>query len=303
LLPLVLYISVAFFVDPFSIIHSESNSRIAAVKAEIASRLNYPLFKLQRFTKNPSEIILLGDSRTDKLSVLVFENLTKQRVTNLAYGGGTIPEIVTTFWYSIQNHNIKEVYIGLNFNMYNKGINMNRVPEAIRLKNSPLSYIFSKYCFKSIYRIITSFLTDEQIDIEKPNLNKSEFWQYQLESTITNFYKYYQYPDSFASSLSEISKYCHKNNIKLTFIIPPTHTDLQNKIIEYELEEQELRFKQDISELGILYDYDFPNTLTTNRENFSDPFHFKDSIANIMVRELVTKKFCYARTNSLVKRK
>ncbi len=302
-LPIIIYILVAVYIDPYNIIRTENNAKLNDLKAKISAKLNYPLYKLQKFSNNPTEVILLGDSRTDKLNTLVFDSITKKRTSNLAYGGGTISEIIETFWYATAVHDIKEVYIGLNFNLYNKNNNMNRVNESIKLKDSPTSYLFSKYCFKSTFLIIRSLITKEIINIEKPNFNKIEFWKYQLESTATNFYKNYQYPTDFHNNLIEISAYCRKKNIKLTFFVPPTHTDLQDIVNEFGLETAEIRFKKDLDQLGLLYDFDYPNNMTENENNFTDPFHYKDSIANIIINEIVTDNISYARTNNWANRK
>ncbi len=298
--PIIIYIFAAVYIDPYNIIQKEHNPKLIELKSQISYKLNYPLYKLQEFSDNPTDIILLGDSRTNSLQKKTFDSLTKMNSTNLAYGGGTLIEIIETFWYASKVHNLKQVYIGVNFNLYNSNNNNNRVKEAINLKNSMFSYLFSQYCFKSTFYIIKSILTNKTINIEKPNFNKVDFWKYQLESSANNFYRDYKYPTSSHKSLLEISGYCKRNNIKLVFFIPPTHTDLQHKVNEFELVPAENRFKADLSKLGLFYDFDYPNNLTENKDNFKDPFHCIDSIGNIVIREIVTGNINYAQPYSEV---
>ena len=59
--------------------------------------------------------------------------------------------------------------------------------------------------------------------------------------------------------------------IEVTFVIPASHVDLQNKIDEFGLRELSDRFAR---ELGRVVDFDFPNEFTRDRENFGDPYHF-----------------------------
>ena len=296
--PIFIYILLVMYIDPFNVIQKESNQRLIELKSHISGKVNYPLYRLQGFSDNPTEIILLGDSRTDKLKTKVFDSLTRMNTTNLAYGGGTLPEIIESFWYATKVHDLKQVYIGINFNLYNADNTMDRVTEAINLKSSPISYLFSQASFKSTSLIIKSIIIGETVNVEKPDFNKVGFWKYQLESSANNFYRNYKYPDHYFEGLLEISDYCKKKNIKLIFFTPPTHIDLQQKVNEFNLVAAEIRFKADLSKLGLFYDFDYPNNLTENKDNFKDPFHYNDSIANIVINEIVTGKINYARTHN-----
>ncbi|GAB5408242.1 MAG: hypothetical protein BalsKO_06070 [Balneolaceae bacterium] len=293
-----MYILIAVYIDPYNILKEETNPNLIELKSQISYKINYPLYKLQEFSTNPTDIILLGDSRTAKLNPKAFEDLTDMSVSNLAYGGGTLPEVIDTFWYTTKVHNIKKVYIGLNFNLYNKLNSMDRVNEAIQLKNSPFSYLFSRYCFKSVYSILKSLVSNEIIHIERPKLSKTEFWQYQLQTSASNFYKNYQYPESYFEALEEISDYCSSNNIEVIFFVPPTHTELQQKVTEFKLNRAEDKFKSDLKRLGLVYDFDYENKMTENKDNFSDPFHYIDTIADVVTREIITGNTTFARTYS-----
>ena len=299
-IPLIIYVLLVLFVDPYNIILKEKNQKMLELKSQISYRINYPLFKLNEYDKNPTDIILLGDSRVDKLNPEVFEQLTKKKTSNLAYGGGTLAEIIETFWYATSVYDFEDVYIGINFNLYSDNNNMNRVAEAIELKNSIFPYLFNRYTLKSTILILKSLVTNEKINIEKPNLSKAEFWRYQLESSANNFYRDYKYPKEYSVHLQEISNYCNVNNIKLVFFTPPTHTDLQEKVNEFKLKKEELRFKGDLFNLGLYYDFDYPNDLTKNRDNFTDPFHYNDKVANIVVNEITSGKINNARTYNIL---
>ena len=132
--------------------------------------------------------------------------------------------------------------------------------------------------------------------MERPGLNKNEFWSYQLEISARNYFREYKYPDKFYEQLAEISDYCHKNNITLIFFIPPTHVDLQETVQEFDLEEIESKFKRDISGLETRYDFDYPNAVTINHSNFTDPFHCNDSIGQIVIGEITTGNVQLAKT-------
>lgn len=284
-------------IDPYKVIKKENSPKLNELKSEISYKINYPLFKLQEFVNDPTDIIILGDSRANKLNSDLFERLTEENTLNLAYGGGTLPEIVETFWILTKTHKLKQVYIGINFELFNSLNGRSRVNEANRIRESLASYLTSKYSIKSTFLILKSLLTSKKIEIEKPPFNKEEFWRYQLNTTIPNFYKDYKYPIQFYTHLKEISDYCKQNTIDLIFFIPPTHTELQDKIRYFNLEKENEKFISDLRSLKTtLYDFNFANNLTRNKNNFTDPFHFNDSIAKIVTKIIVgdslsTKKY------------
>ena len=284
------------YIDPYNLIQIEKNKKLSDIKSEISLPLNNRLYKLSNFSKNPTDVILLGDSRTYNINTNYFNNLTGKKSSNLAYGAGTLPEIIESFWYASKTHNLKEVYIGINFNIYNKQNSMNIVNESIGLIESPLSYVFSKYCLKSTFLIIKTLITSQKTsNIEKPKFNKVDFWKYQLESSANNFYRVWHYPTEYIFKLSQIANYCKLKNIKLVFFTPPTHIDLQSKVIEFNLVLEELKFKSDLSKLGTYYDFDFPNEITENNNLFKDPFHPNDSVTKIVVNEILSGELKYAK--------
>lgn len=285
----ILYLIIACWIDPYNIIHKENNPKLNELKSQISFNLNQELYKLQMFSRKPTEIILLGDSRTRSLKSSTFEELTGMKATNLASGAATIPDIADMFWYIVNNYTIKEVYIGINFNLFNEYNYSAKVRDAISLKESPKSYLFSKYCYKSLYYIIKSSITGEAVEIGKPEFTKEQFWKFQLDSTAAFFYRNYKYPNQYENILLEISRFCDDNNITLVFFIPPTHIDLQQRVEDFNLSSEEKEFKKFMNGFTNIYDFDYPDELTSNYNNFSDPFHYNDSIGTIIIKKLVNK--------------
>ncbi len=295
--PFIIYLSVSLFIDPYNIIYEESNKKFVDLESKISKHLNFPLYKLPKYSDDPTDIILLGDSRTEGLNTETFDMLTNMRTTNLAYHGGTLLEIIETFWYAAGIHNLKQVYVGINFNLYNETNNMNRVSEAITLQKSPVSYLFSRYCIKSTYLIMKSLISNKTVSISSPLPGKEVLWKNRLDISANHMYRYYKYPKYYYNRLLEIVDYCEQREIKLVFFIPPTHVDLQQKVTEHQLNSEENIFKTDLNEFGLFYDFDYPNPITSDKNNYYDPFHFNDSIAHIIIGEIVSGNALYSRTS------
>ena len=140
----------------------------------------------------------------------------------------------------------------------------------------------------------------EEISINNTKLNKEEFWEYQLSVTPEKFYKQLTYPDGYYNDLKDISTYCLENNIKLIIWIPPTHVDFQNRLNQYNLDEAKSVFLNDLKSLADVYDYNYQNELTMNKDFFRDPLHFTQDISLLIRDELLQGKKYLARRSELV---
>ena len=298
LIPLGLYFSLVIYIDPYNIIREEHSSRLIDLKSKISYKLNYALYKLPLYKRKPTDIVVLGDSRAMQLKSSSFESLLDVKTTNLAYGGGTLSEMIHTFNYIKEIHTLKQVYIGINFNMYNNFPERNRVHGALKKMESLSSYLTSKICHKSFFLMLKSFITNKEIKLGIILETKSEFWKWQLETNLPSFYRNYEYPSVYYEGLKEISKYCKENNIKLIFFIPPTHIEQQQTVKNFGLGQEEIKFRSDMQNLGVLYDFDYPNKITKNKNNFLDPLHPNDSIIEILTQEIVTGNLKYARPHN-----
>jgi len=288
-LPFIFWLVLVVVIDPYNYFKSGFKAIDNHLKKESAFKLNRPLFQLLAYENHPTNSILLGDSRANSLKSNIIRKYSKRNFSNLAYGGGSLQDVISTFWLVSKENELKDVYIGINFSLYNKHYNTNSVAEAKEIMNNLFSYAFSEDTFKSTFLILKSIITGKEIKIGIPDTSKEKFWKHQLNVSAKQHYKVYEYPTNYFHDLQEISKYCNKNGINLVIFIPPTHTDLQNKVKEYGLQLYEVKFKEDLKKIGDLYDFDFPSDLTANKNNFRDPYHFTDSIGEIVVKDLFTK--------------
>jgi hypothetical protein len=174
----------------------------------------------------------------------------------------------------------------VNFDIYNKLNNKNRVPEAIQVRHSHTSYILSKYTMKSAYYLSLSWLQGHDVQLNKPNGNRESFWKYQLDFTLANRVRNYLFPENFSDSLRAVVAVCNSKGIELHLFIPPTHVDLVEKIHQLGLGEQYARFKQELPRVAPTIDFDVPTALTSDSSNFHDPFHGKEALAEEVIEQL-----------------
>ncbi len=286
-IPLVIYLICIALVDPFNYLNL-STLIDQADKKPISEEVAPHMYKLLDLKNNPRGNIVLGDSRSGSL----YQGMDDSRWADMAYGGGSLKEMVQTFWWMVENQELDTVVMGIDLNLYNKYNKRFYVEQTIEALKNYISYASNKNVFKSSYLIVKSEFSKEEIQLNKTTLSKDEFWDYQLNVTSEKFYKKIVYPENYHSDLVEISDYCKRNDIKLILWIPPTHTDFQNAIKKYNVEDKNERFKSDLISIGEVYDYNFPNMLTEDRENFRDPLHFTHEIA-VLIRDELTKGKIY----------
>jgi len=122
---------------------------------DLAEKAHYPLWKLAKFKRGAHDTIILGDSRARALRDKYWHELKIPNALNLAYGGGTIPEIYSTFQEIKNDKAIKNLVIGIqlrSFDEDHKG-GMNRVPEAVWLVRHKLEYLKNWNVFQTTMKV------------------------------------------------------------------------------------------------------------------------------------------------------
>src|SRR5436190_1512565 len=115
--PLLFYALTVLIVDPYNFFNF-SHLVPDSVKKPI-SNLDYPLWKMPDYRRNPRRNVLLGDSRMNGIAIEEIRKFTGEEYYNFAYGGGTLKEMIRTFWFADSLTNLHVVYMGMNFNLYN----------------------------------------------------------------------------------------------------------------------------------------------------------------------------------------
>ena len=284
-LPFLLWVSVVVLCDPynyFNVSHLISDK----IKLGPSFRLNCRLWKIVKFRRSPCENIILGDSRADRIDVNLIKAATGTDFFNFALYAASVPEIVDTFNYANNLKPLKNVYIGLNFNLYNSNYCDNIFSRVELFSRDYKNYLFDRTVAKALVYDIISFFNKTYFKIGRPTADKDTFWKYNLSYGAGCFYAKYDYPAKYYQDLKQISDYCKLHHINLVFFMPPTHTDLQKRVADYGLVAAENRFMADISKLGTVYDFDYPNEWTQKREYFDDPFHFTPCVMEKIVDEI-----------------
>jgi hypothetical protein len=271
-IPFLLYAIFITVTDPFNFIGVTS-----LIPDDVKRRTSYPLnpcfWKMENYLKHPTPNLLLGDSRMDAISTAQVKNLTGDDYFNFAYGGATMREILDTFWFAAKHQKLERVYIGLNLTLYNDYNITDRTKTYLTISENPALYFVNRTVLRSAVYATYSYVTATDLKLGVPSEDADTFWLHQLRDVNGGYFRNYVYPVHYRSELQQVAEHCKRNGIKLSFIIFPTHSDVHGLMTQYNLTESNLKFREDLRQLGVVYDFDFPNELTARRENFRDPDH------------------------------
>jgi hypothetical protein len=146
--------ALVFGVDPYEVFRS--TDRTTKIQ-DIAEKAHYPLWKLAKYEKGKFDTIILGDSRARSLRDKYWHELGADKALNLAYGGGTVPEIYSTFKVIKDDPEVKNLVVGIQLRSFDEDHkdDMNRVPEAEYIVNNRLEYLKNWSIFKTSWNMMT----------------------------------------------------------------------------------------------------------------------------------------------------
>ncbi len=284
--PFIIILILNILVDPFSY---QTKNFLNLKKQEVALPMDYRLYRLNEFRNNPKNRIIFGDSRMYALKEDYVTNVAKNSFANLAYGAGSLAEVFKTIDYVKELTEIEEIVLGIPFNMFDASMSRERVSRALQTIKNPSNYYFSFMTTRASFNVLLYNITGNNIASEQPNKTKNQFWVQQLKGAEIT-YSQYKYPLMYVNKLLELSSYCRDNNIVLKIIIPPTHIDLQNKVVEFDLVDDYKNYKSFLSQLGEFYDFDNHNLINSDSSFFKDPYHFNEDYMKIIVDKVWNAK-------------
>jgi len=285
-IPLIIASLFILIIDPYNYFFNHNfipdNVKFKVVNrsAESMPRGN-TLWKYIDFGRHPKKNIIIGDSRAYDLNVSLIKKITNQDYYNFGVPGANYKSIIETFWYVAKIIKPDKIYIQTSFHTYTSTNNYYLMTDAKKVCKSP--YLF----FTRIYFLSESILDFYyRTDSNYVNQVKAEkfdevAWNKTLKNQRESNLNKRIYPVDYYNQLKEISDYCKKNYIELNFIIFPDQKDFHDLITSYSLNNDYLKYKDDIHSLGNVIDFDLPgSTLIPDRNNYRDIYHLKLELIN-----------------------
>lgn len=109
----------------------------------------------------------------------------------------------------------------------------------------------------------------------------------QVERNARSDWRSFNFSEELWSKLKEMAVWSQENNVDLVFVIPPTISEMQERITDFGFGILNHDFRLRLAELAPVVDFDFDNALTRDISRFSDAYHFNASASREIVGELV----------------
>jgi hypothetical protein len=283
LLPLVLAVGLPVYLVNAYGLFARGSIVAEELRVENAARVNQALLALVSFTRDPKPNILLGDSQMAHFRVTEIQGLTGQPFSNLSYGGGTLGEAISSFWYAAHTVPLQRVYFGVSFYTFIDSAR-NRIEPAEHLLASPLARFTSGDVLEATWDDILAQILHHEVNYG-PTVDVTTFWQQQLGQLVR---RKQSYPASAQTlrELREIVSYCRAHGIAFAFVIPPQHQDVRERVAQLGMQEDYHAFKATVTALAPSYDCDIANAITREARNFQDPFHTTNAAATLVAQSI-----------------
>jgi hypothetical protein len=284
--PLIMWVLVVVIVDPFDYFNW---SRLfpEQLKKDNSASLNTLLFNMLKEVHNPRENLIIGDSRAEDLPLEYIEKITGQRNFLLGANALKLNESIDLFNFANRTKLVKRAVFTINFNEFNEYAFADRVTSVESMIRNPLIYLFDTSVAQAGYYVVKSSLTKKQSVNSLPPMSRDAWWEYIVSVRGREHYERYRYPDALYQRLQAMVALAKAQGSEVTFIIVPNHADFQRRVREFGLNDEYVKFKRDLSRLGVrVVDYDYVNDITTNKSHFRDPLHYNDEIGILIANEV-----------------
>jgi hypothetical protein len=293
-LPLVTWAFFVILIDPFN--YFGFSSLISKEKKEQnPSKVNPLLYNVIDLHHDPSEYIIIGDSRIGLLPLNEIEKNSGKKYKKLILNGAKLNEIFDLIYLANSEKKLKHLVVGINFSMFNEFAYNDRVKNVEGIVKNPLKYIYNRNVAQVCYYLMKAVVIGENINTI-PSITKEEYWSYIIENIAYQWYGKYKYSEKLKNGLLTLDFFAQENNIKLTFIIVPHNREFHNRLVEFGLSEEEKKFKTIMKNLNAtVIDYDFENEITENKNYFVDPYHSNDEVGHLIANEIWNDNFIIGR--------
>ena len=286
---------MSFVIDPYGM---NGLFDLGIDKRAVAYPLNYRLYKLAAFRRQPGELVVFGDSRADALQERWFAEAGVPYF-NFSYPGGTLLDEIRTFWWAAHRTRLRVALFSIPFNMYTDGdrqyadFQARILDQSLALVDNPWAYYQSSFVRRVswravqplIWRSVGAAATAREPPTSAPPSAEAR-WNKALDM-VNGTYSDWKQPKSLQAKLEQVRRYCVDRKIQLVFFLPPNQVDLQRKVDQFGLTGEYATYKAYLGNLGTVFDYDVSSAITRDRKNYADPFHVREDTARWLVRDLI----------------
>ena len=280
MVPVVIYFAIFIYFEPynyFGIKESEYSGDSA-------------MYRVREFNKQPSDVIILGDSKMAHFDMDLVESLVGEKVGQLSFGGASFNESMDLLEYAIEkNPDVHTVYFAASFYTLNESYYKDRMSSIETTATNPFAYMLNfNYNIEMLNEIKWFILgeknvatphhkdwTDEDYFYEDGTKReyRKNLEEYAL-NTIWGVVENYKYDTADVERYIELAKMCKDKGIKLYTVMPPMDDSLKELVVEpLGIHSHILSFIDSVSPYTEVINFEYNETNVFSEDLFYDGFH------------------------------
>ncbi len=279
LLPIAGYFVLFFTFEPYNYLGIKDTANTNSV-----------IYRTRAYLQQPTNSILVGDSRLAHLDMDLVEQLSGDRYSNLCFGGASVTEAMDLYEYALKiNPQLENVVLSLSFYTLNTAYYKDRTEQIEKVVENPLAYMTNfDYNLEMLNEIRLNLrgessgvsmaqgvwtaedFVDENGDplpYRKNLLDYAEIIKVESEGYTLNH--------SAVERVIEIATECEDAGINFTVVLPPAHASITEYVIEplgISTEMQEVLALLKSEGIAVL-DYEQSKLVEYDQEMYYDGFH------------------------------
>ncbi len=274
LVPLLVYTALFVAYEPYN---------YWGLKPEKTGNWTTPLGRVRAFLREPSENIILGDSRMNHFDLDYVEELTGIRYANLATGGQGHNLTREMYDWAKSQVEIKSVVLDVSFYQLLPNSGNPSAQPVFQIAKSPMSYLTTRDYVVEAFSLLADDLTSVLIPMANAagipvTLQQEEKYRADL---IDYAQIIYTNCENYELGQVQIEDYLYiiddvqKNGGEVTVVLPPVQESIWELVIEpLHLEQNLDTYREILLQHTDLYDMEWKSDFARDQDIFADGFHF-----------------------------
>jgi hypothetical protein len=306
--PIMIFFSIAlfnYFVNPYGVFdHDKYDEKFVKNHS-----INSEMTKFYYAKVLDPQVLMIGTSRVEHINPEYLKKYTTGTIYNLAVKGSNIYIQHNLIKYFIGHHNIKVIYLGLDFFSFSPYYTDTKIENTRYVDYYLNDYLDSLLSFRTFRKSIKTYkdvLKDKQANINlfngwesyskkyfSINKHKPEWLKQKIESSFPNYkvnerffnYEEFKKPESIDKAfdkLESIMSICKKNNVSLKIFTTPIYHKVYDIISDRGYGDTYKYWKSRLKRYSSIYDFSYKNSITYDFSNYVEATHFRSSIGELI---------------------
>lgn len=267
LLPMVIYVACFVMCEPYNYFGIHERALCDWT----------PLQVIREYMRNPSENIIIGDSRMNHYDLEYAEELSGKKWANLSTGGQSSNQTYELYVWANSQVGVENVIMDMSFWQIMESPGSPSVIPAIYIAEHPLDYMVTR---DYVIEAFSQLNVQAAEKLETQPVNEAKY-----REDLINYATQYIYPGCIDYRIGEdqLQHYLYVINDvqarggQAKILAPVVQESIWTYVIEpLQLEPYLEEYKEEVSKYAVVYDMEWKSDLAKEQDCFADGFHFSN---------------------------